>query len=144
MGDILRRNNFDKYYTKIENVKLFYKNSLDYFVQRRNINKIPLEDHVELIKAANDFKIRNDEYVHAVFDNYNNDVNIFKRELYLVAGNIGLELNKKEIQKLIDLNFFVNFTSSFSKSFNIFIYNEKQLEKPGQNLKTIINSIFFN
>jgi len=139
LGEILRRNNFDKYFTKIDNVKAFYKNSLDYFVQRRNINKIPLEDHVELIKAANDFKIRNDDYVHAVFENYNNDVNIFKRELYLVAGHIGVELNKREIQKLIDLNFFTSFTSSFSKSFNIFIYNEKQLENAGSHLKTIIN-----
>lgn len=139
LGEILRRNHFDKYYTKIDNVKTFYKNSLDYFVQNRNINKIPLEDHVELIKAANDFKIRNDDYVHALFDNYHNDVNIFKRELYLVAGQIGVELTKRETQKLIDLNFFTNFNSSFSKSFNIFIYNEKQLENPGTHLKTIIN-----
>lgn len=143
LGDILRRNHLDRGYAKIENVKQFYKNSLDYFLQRRNIYKIPLEDHVELIKTANDFKIRNDDYVHAVFEQYANDINIFKRELYLVAGQIGLELNDKEIKKLIDLNFFANFSSSFSKCFNIFIYNEKNLKNPDQCLEIIIKSNFF-
>lgn len=48
-----------------------------------------------MIKAANDFKVRNDEYIHAVFEKFSSDFNIFKRELYLVAGNMELVLTKK-------------------------------------------------
>ena len=59
--------------------------------------------------------------------------------MYLVAGNIGLTLDKKEIQKMIDHNFFTGFHSSFSKCFNIFLLNEKQLENPGTHLQFIIS-----
>lgn len=59
--------------------------------------------------------------------------------MYLTAGNIGLELNKKEIQRLIDHNLFTGFTSSFAKCFNIFLFNEKELENPGSHLTNLIN-----
>jgi len=137
-AEVLRRNNFDKFYVKIDNAKIFLKNSMEYFIQRRNIHKIPLEDHIELIKSANDFKVRNDDYIHAVFEKYNTDHNLWKRELYLVAGNVGLELNKKELQRLVEQNFFAGFTSSFSKCFNIFLLNEKHLEKPAHYLQNLI------
>jgi hypothetical protein len=109
----------------MENAKIFFKNGLEYFANRKNIHKMPLEDHVELIKSANDFKIRNDEHIHAIFDRFHNDINIYKRELYLLAGNMGLTLNKREIERLIEQNFFTGFHSSFSKCFNIFLLHEK-------------------
>lgn len=79
IGEVLRRNNFEKYFVRIENVKSFFKNAMEYFTQRRNTHKLPLEDHIELIKAANDLKIRNDEYVHTLFEKYSGDNNTWKR-----------------------------------------------------------------
>lgn len=42
IGEMLRRNNFDKFFSKIDSAKEFFQNSLAYFAQRRNIYKMPL------------------------------------------------------------------------------------------------------
>ena len=139
----MRRNNFDKGYAKIDNVKIFFKNALEYFTDKRNIHKIPLEDHVELLRSANDFKIRNDDYVHGLFSWFHSDANIFKRELYVVAGNLGVTLTKKEMDRLFEHNFFAGFNSSFSKCFNIFLLNEKNIPTPGTYLTSLIASNFY-
>ena len=67
-------------------------------------------------------------------------MNHFFRELYLTAGNLGATLNTKEINRLIEVNFFTNFTNSFSKCFNIFLLNEKDIPTPGEHLKALIAS----
>jgi hypothetical protein len=64
LTEVMRRNGLDKSYFKPESLKILLANALEYYAERRNLGKIPLEDHIELLKAANDFRVRNDTYVH--------------------------------------------------------------------------------
>ena len=143
LGEVLKRNNFEKHLNQIDNIKSFFKSSLEFFTQRNKVHKFSLEDHIGLIRAANDYRVRNDDHIHAVLDYYANDPTIWKRELYLLAGQIGVELNKNELHRLVESNLFNYFTSSFSKCFTMFLLYEKQLEKPGEVLLNLVNSKIF-
>lgn len=74
----------------MENFKTFVKKSLEYFIQRNKINRLNLEEHVAIAKSANDIRIKNDEYLHAVLDRFSNDNSIFTREMYLTCAQVGL------------------------------------------------------
>lgn len=67
-------------------------------------------------------------------------MSIFTRELYITAGNLGVSLSTKEMERLIEVNFFASFNNSFSKSFNVFLLNEKEIPNPSEHLKNIIAS----
>jgi hypothetical protein len=58
----------------------------------------------------------------------------------MTAGNLGVTLNTKEMERLIEVNFFTGFNVSFSKSFSIFLLNEKDIPSPSERLKSIIAS----
>ena len=62
--EVMRRNGLDKSYFRPESLKIVLSNALEFYTDRRNIGKMPLEDHIEFLKAANVFKVRNDNYVH--------------------------------------------------------------------------------
>lgn len=83
-----------------------------------------LEEHINLINAANMYLIRNDEYMHAVFQRFLQDNSIFTRELYLTCAKVGHQFNAAELAKLYGRSFFASFSASFSKSFNIFLLLE--------------------
>lgn len=79
LGEVLKRNNFEKHLNQIDNIKSFFKSSLEFFTQRNKVHKFSLEDHIGLIRAANDYRVRNDDHIHAVLDYYANDPTIWKR-----------------------------------------------------------------
>jgi hypothetical protein len=62
--EVMKRNGLDKSYFRPESLKILLSNALEFYTDRRNLGKMPLEDHVEFLRAANDFKVRNDNYVH--------------------------------------------------------------------------------
>ena len=56
----------------MENFKTFIMKSLEYFSQKNKINRLNIEEHVAIAKTVNDFRIKNDEYLHALLDRYSN------------------------------------------------------------------------
>jgi hypothetical protein len=62
--DVMKRNSLDKSYFRPESLKIVLSNALEFYTDRRNIGKMPLEDHLEFLRAANDFKFRSENYVH--------------------------------------------------------------------------------
>jgi hypothetical protein len=65
LAEVMKRNGLDKSYYKPESLRNLLEKAFEYYTDRRNIGKIPLEDHIELLKAGNDFKAKNNgTYVH--------------------------------------------------------------------------------
>jgi hypothetical protein len=65
--NVMKRNALDKSYYKPESLKIVLSNAMEFYTDRRNIGKMPLEDHLEFLRTANDFKVRNENYAHELF-----------------------------------------------------------------------------